>query len=151
MGSAGVPVAYYGLFAIFASKKQRFYDSAIEESVPPPQNQQQKPTTGATTFAQFPTIPLSPHFGKPRRGEALKYPNAPYFVVGGGIPIRIHKLTPYGVELSDKLSYALLTMHLIFDTTVAEYGKGRTFVGSSGQSHFSEGKENREKGGHQMT
>jgi hypothetical protein len=72
-------------------------------------------------------------------------------VVGGGIPIRIHKLTPYGVEMRVKSSYALLMMHWIFDTTVAEYGKGRTFTGSSGQSHFSEGKENREEGGHQMT
>jgi hypothetical protein len=72
-------------------------------------------------------------------------------VVGGGIPIRIRKLMLYGVETRDKLSYALLTMHWIFDTTVAEYGKGRTFAGSFGQSHFSEGKENREEGGHQMT
>jgi hypothetical protein len=94
---------------------------------------------------------LSPHSGKPWRGAALTYPNAPYFVVGGGIPIRIHTLTPYGAEMRDKLSYALLTMHWIFDTTLAEYGKGRTFAGSSGQSHFSEGKENREEGGHQMT
>ncbi len=82
----------------------------------------------------------------------LTYPNAPYFVVSGGmIPIRIHKLMPYGVETRDKSSYALLTMHWIFDATVAEYGKGRTFAGSSGLSHFSEGKENREEGGHQMT
>jgi hypothetical protein len=132
-------------------KKQRFYVSATEESVPPPPNQLQKPTTGVTTTAQLPTNPSSPHFGKPRRGAVLTYPNAPYFVVGGGIPIRIHILMPYGAETRDKLSYALLTMHLIFDTTVAEYGKGRTFVGSSGQSHFSEGKENREEEGHQMT
>jgi hypothetical protein len=132
-------------------KKQHFYDSATDESVPPPQNQQQKSTTGATTTAQLPTNPLSPHSGKPRRGAALTYPNASYFVVGGGIPIRIHKLMPYGVETRDKSSYALLTMHWIFDTTVAEYEKGRTFVGSSGQSHFSEGKENREEGRHQMT
>jgi hypothetical protein len=132
-------------------KKQRFYDSATEESVPPPQNQRQKPTTGATTTAQLPTNPLSPHSDKPWRGAALTYPNAPYFVVGGGIPIRIHKLTPYGAETRDKLSYALLTMHWIFDTTVTEYRKGRTFAGTSGQSHFSEGKENREEGGHQMT
>jgi hypothetical protein len=110
-----------------------------------------KPTTGATTTAQLPTNPLSPHSGKPRRGAVLTYPNVPYFVVGGGIPIRIHKLTPYGAETRDKSSYALLTMHWIFDTTVAEYGKGRTFAGSSGQSHFSEGKENREEGGHKMT
>jgi hypothetical protein len=94
---------------------------------------------------------LTPHSGKPWRGAALTYPNAPYFVVGGGIPVRIHELTPYGVETRDKSSYALLTMQWIFDTTIAEYGKGRTFAGSSGQSHFSEGKENREEGGHQMT
>jgi hypothetical protein len=36
-----------------------------------------------------------------------------------------------------------------FDTAVAEYGKGRTFVESSGRSHVSEGKETREEGGHQ--
>jgi hypothetical protein len=72
-------------------------------------------------------------------------------VVSGGIPIRIHKLTPYGVEMRDKLSYALLMIHWIFDAAVAEYGKGRTFAGSSGLSHFSEGKVNREDGGHQMT
>jgi hypothetical protein len=132
-------------------KKQRFCDSATEESVPPPQNQRQKPTSGATTTAQLPTNPSSPHSSKPRRGAALTYPNAPYFVLAGGIPIRIHKLRPYGAETRDKSSYALLTMHWIFDTTVAEYGKGRTFAGSSGQSHFSEGKENREEGGHQMT
>jgi hypothetical protein len=111
-------------------KKQRFYDSATEESVPPPQNQRQKPTTGATTTAQLPTNPSSPHSGKPRRGAALTYPNVPYFVVGGGVPIRIHKLTPYGAETRDKSSDALLLMHWIFDTTIAEYGKGRTFAGS---------------------
>jgi hypothetical protein len=132
-------------------KKQGFHDSATEELLPPPQNQQQKPTTGATTTAQLPTNPSSPHSGKPWRGAALTYPNAPYFVVSGGIPIRIHKLTPYGVETRDKSSYALLTMHWIFDATVAEYEGGRTFAGSSGLSHFSEGKENREEGGHQMT
>jgi hypothetical protein len=132
-------------------KKQHFYDSATEESVTPPQNQRQKPTTGATTTAQLPTNPSSPHSGKPWRGAALTYPNAPYFVVGGGILIRIHKHMPYGAETRDKLSYELLTMHWIFVTTVAEYGKGRTFAGSSGLSHFSEGKENREEGGHQMT
>jgi hypothetical protein len=32
-------------------KKQGFHDSATEELVPPPQNQRQKPTTGATTTA----------------------------------------------------------------------------------------------------
>ncbi len=151
MCSAGVPVAYDGLFAIFTTQKTRFYDFATEESVPPPQNQRQKPTTGATTTAQLSTNPSSPHSGKPRRGAALTYPNAPYFVVGGGIPIGIHKLMPYGAKMRDKSRYALLTMHWIFDTTVAKYGKGRTFTGSSGQSHFSEGKENREEGGHQMT
>jgi hypothetical protein len=110
-----------------------------------------KTTTGATTTAQLLTTPLSPHSGKPWRGAALTYPNAPYFVVGGGIPIRIHKLTPYGAEMRDKSSYVLLTIHWIFDTTIAEYEKGRTFAGSSRQSHFSEGKENREEGGHQTT
>jgi hypothetical protein len=59
-------------------------------------------------------------------------------------------LMTYGAETRDKLSCALLTMHWIFDTVVAEYGKGRTFVGSSGRSCFSEGKEDREEGGHQM-
>jgi hypothetical protein len=92
-------------------KKQRFYDSATEESVSPPQNQQQKPTTRATTTAQLLTTPSSPHSGKPLRGAALTYPKSPYFVVGGGIPIRIHKLTPYGAETRDKLSVALLKMH----------------------------------------
>jgi hypothetical protein len=58
---------------------------------------------------------------------------------------------PYGAETRDKSSYALLMIHWIFDTAVAEYGKGRTFVESSGQSFFSEGKENREGGGHHMT
>jgi hypothetical protein len=72
-------------------------------------------------------------------------------VVGGGIPIRIHKLTPYGAEVRVELSCALLRIHQIFDTIVAEYGKGRTFAGSFGHSCFSEGKENREEGGHQMT
>jgi hypothetical protein len=42
-------------------------------------------------------------------------------------------------------------MHWIFDTAFAEYGKGRTFAESSERSSFSEGKENREEGGHQMT
>ncbi len=60
-------------------------------------------------------------------------------------------LMPYGVEARYKSSYALLAMHWIFDTAIAEYRKGRTFAGSSGGSRFSEGKENREEGGHQMT
>jgi hypothetical protein len=60
-------------------------------------------------------------------------------------------LTPYGAETREKLNYALLSMHWIFDTAIAEYGKGTTFTESSGQSCFSEGKENREEGGHQMT
>ncbi len=59
-------------------------------------------------------------------------------------------LMPYGAETRDKSSYVLLMMHWIFDTAIAEYGKGRTFAESSGQSRFSEGKENREEGGHQM-
>jgi hypothetical protein len=70
-------------------------------------------------------------------------------VVGGGIPIRIHNAHA-GAETRDKSSYALLTMHWIFDTAVAEYRKGRIFAGSSGQSRFSESKVNREEGGHQM-
>jgi hypothetical protein len=41
-------------------------------------------------------------------------------------------LTHYGAETRDKLSYALLSMHWIFDTAVAEYGKGRTFAELSG-------------------
>jgi hypothetical protein len=131
--------------------KQGFHESATEELVPSCQNQQQKPTTGVTTSVQLPTNPSSPHSSKPWRGAALTYPNAPYFVMSEGIPISIHKLTPYGVETREKSSYALLTMHWIFDATVAEYGKGRTFAGSSRLSHFSEGKENREEGGHQMT
>jgi hypothetical protein len=47
-------------------------------------------TTGATTSAQLLTTPSSPHSGKPRRGVAFMYSNAPYFVVIGGTPIRIH-------------------------------------------------------------
>jgi hypothetical protein len=94
-------------------KKQGFHYSATEELVPPPQNQRQKPTTGATTTAQLPTNPLSPHSGKPQRGAVITYLNAPYFVVSGGIPIRIHKLTSCGAETRDKSSYALLMMHWI--------------------------------------
>ncbi len=60
-------------------------------------------------------------------------------------------LMPYCAETRDKSSYALLRMHWIFDTAIAEYGKLRTFAGSSEQSCFSEGKENWEEGGHQMT
>ncbi len=69
----------------------------------------------------------------------------------GGYPSGYTMLMPYGAEMRDKSSYALLSMHWIFDTAVAEFGKGRTFAESSGQSRFSEGKENREEGGHQMT
>jgi hypothetical protein len=46
--------------------------------------------TGATKTAQLLTTPSSPHSGKLRRGAVLTYPNAPYFVVGGGTPVRIH-------------------------------------------------------------
>jgi hypothetical protein len=60
-------------------------------------------------------------------------------------------LTPYGAETRDKQVNALLSMHWIFDTAVDEYGKGITFVESSGQSCVSEDKETREKGGHQTT
>ncbi len=55
-----------------------------------PKTNDKNQTTGATTSAQLPTTPLSPHSGKPRRGAALMYQNAPYFVVIGGTPIRIH-------------------------------------------------------------
>jgi hypothetical protein len=41
-------------------------------------------------------------------------------------------LTLYGAEMRDKSSYALLLMHWILDTAVAEYGKGRTLAESSG-------------------
>jgi hypothetical protein len=75
-------------------KKQSFYDSATEESVPPPPNQQQKPTTGATTTAQLSTNPSSPHSGKPRRGAALRYPNAPYLWWVGGYPSGYTSLRP---------------------------------------------------------
>jgi hypothetical protein len=56
----------------------------------------------------------------------------------------------YGAETRDKSIYALLLMHWSFDTGVAEYGKGRTFAESPRRSCFSEVKENREEGGHQM-
>jgi hypothetical protein len=90
LGSAGVPVAYYGPFAIFATQKQCFYDSATEEQYLLPKTNDKNQSTRATTTAQLPTTPSSPHSGKPRRGAALTYPNVPYFVVGGGKPIRIH-------------------------------------------------------------
>jgi hypothetical protein len=51
-------------------------------------------------------------------------------------------LTPYGAETRDKSSYALLLIHWIFDTAIADYGKGRIFAESSWQSCFSKGKEN---------
>ena len=58
-------------------------------SLPKPNNNNQ--TTGATTPAQLPTTPSSSHSGKLRRGVALAYPNAPFFVVGTwGTPFRIH-------------------------------------------------------------
>ncbi len=60
-------------------------------------------------------------------------------------------LTSYGEEMREKMVNVLLLMHWIFDTAVTEYGKGRTFAESSGQSRFSEGKENGEEGGHHMT
>jgi hypothetical protein len=56
----------------------------------PPKTNNKNQLTGAATTAQLLTTPLSPHSGKPRRRAVLKYPNAPYFMVGGGIPIRIH-------------------------------------------------------------
>jgi hypothetical protein len=55
-----------------------------------PKHNDKNQTTGATTSAHFLTTPLSPHSGKPRRGAALMYPNAPYFVVIVGTLIRIH-------------------------------------------------------------
>jgi hypothetical protein len=60
-------------------------------------------------------------------------------------------LTPYGAETRDKQDNVLLSMHWIFEAAVDEYGKGRTFAESSGKSCGSEGKETREKGGHQTT
>jgi hypothetical protein len=41
-------------------------------------------------------------------------------------------LVPYDAKTRNKSSYALLLMQLIFDTAVAEYGKGRTFAESTG-------------------
>jgi hypothetical protein len=104
VGSAGVPVAYYGLFTIFATQKTMFYDSATEESVPPPKNQRQKPNNRATTPAQLPTNPSSPNSGKPQRGVALRYLNAPYFVWVEGHPLGHTTLMPYGAEMRDNMS-----------------------------------------------
>ncbi len=71
-------------------QKQSFYDSATEEFVLPQKTNDKNQTTGATTLTQLLTTPLSPHSRKPRRGAALMYPNAPYFVAIGGTPIIIH-------------------------------------------------------------
>ncbi len=79
------------------------------------------------------------------------YPNAPYYVVGGGTPIRIQNAHALWCGNKGQNELSLLLMHWIFDTTVAEYGKGRTFAESSGQSCASEGREAREEGGHQKT
>ncbi len=131
MGSVDVPVAYYGLFAIFATQKINIFMTLLQRNqYLLPKTNDKNQSNGATTTAQLPTTPSTPHSGKPWRGAALTFPNAPYFVVGGGIPIRIHKLTPYGVGMREKLSHAQLTMHWIFHTAVADYGKGRTFTGS---------------------
>jgi hypothetical protein len=78
------------LHHIFHPKNNVFWDSATEESVPPPKTIIKNRTTGATTPAQLPTTPLSPHSGKPWRLAALTYLNAPYFVVGGGTLVKIH-------------------------------------------------------------
>ncbi len=60
-----------------------------------PKTNNKNQSTGATTTGQLLTTPLSPHSGKPRRGVVLTYPNAaPYFVVGGEIPIRIYNAHP---------------------------------------------------------
>jgi hypothetical protein len=67
----------------------------------------------------------------------------------GGHPSGYTMLTPYGTETKDKLRYVLLLMHRIFNTAIAEYGKGRTFTESYGQSCVSEGKGAREERGHQ--
>jgi hypothetical protein len=90
VGSAGIPVAYYGLFAILATQKTRFYDSATEELYLLPKTNNKNQSTPSNNTAQLSTTPLSPHYGKPWRGVALTYPNAPYFVVGGRTPVRIH-------------------------------------------------------------
>ena len=133
-------------------KKQRFYDSATEELVIPQKTNAKNQTTGATTPAQLLTTPSSPHSGKPRRGAALMYPNAPYFVMIGGTPIRIHNAHALwcGKWGTNQLMCCCRCTGF-FDTAVAEYGKGRTFAESSGRSHVSEGKETREEGGHQTT
>ncbi len=55
-----------------------------------PKTNDKNQTTGATTSAQLPNTPLSPHSGKSQRGAALIYLNAPYFIVIGWAPIRIH-------------------------------------------------------------
>jgi hypothetical protein len=55
-----------------------------------PKTNDKKQTTGATTLAQLPATPSSPHSSKPLRGVVLTFPNGPYFVVGGGTPVRIH-------------------------------------------------------------
>jgi hypothetical protein len=57
-------------------------------------------------------------------------------------------LTPYGGEMRDEPSYAeLLLMYWIFGTAVSM--ERRTFTESFERSCVSEGKETREKGGHQ--
>ncbi len=54
---------------------------------------------------------------------ALTYPNAPYFVVGGEIPIRIHNAHAL-VWCRNKGQIELCAAdHRIFDTAIAEYGK----------------------------
>ena len=113
-GSVGVSVAYVASRPSLSPKKQRVYDSATEESVLPPQNQRQKPNNWSNNIAQLLTTPSSPHSGKPRRGVALMYPNAPYFVVIGGHPLGYTILTPYGAEMRDKPIDVLLSMHWIF-------------------------------------
>jgi hypothetical protein len=71
VGSAGIPVAYYGLFAIFASQKQHFYDSATEESVPPPPNQPKKPINRSNNNCAAPNYSLISSLRQtPERGGA---------------------------------------------------------------------------------
>ncbi len=114
-------------------KKQRFYDSATEESVPPPK----KPTTKTNQPEQqqvrssrlLPRL-LTP--ANPGEGQRSRIRMPPILWWVGGYPSGYKMLMPYGAKTRDKLSYALLTMHWIFDTADAEYGKGRTFMGSSG-------------------
>ncbi len=55
-----------------------------------PKTNDKNQSTRATTTAQLPNTPPSPHSGKSQRVAVLTYPNAPYFVEGRGIPIRIH-------------------------------------------------------------